>query len=92
MSRPYSSAVRIYAAHYWLIYDKFNHIYRFIRKKLFVPEQYGGNLRVSVVRIKKPHSNMTVQLIEVGAGGFEPPSSRTRTVRSNRAEPRPDCG
>jgi hypothetical protein len=26
----------------------------------------------------------------VGAGGFEPPTSRTRTVRSNRAEPRPD--
>jgi hypothetical protein len=26
----------------------------------------------------------------VGAGGFEPPTSRTRTVRSNRAEPRPE--
>ena len=25
----------------------------------------------------------------VGAGGFEPPTSRTRTVRSIRAEPRP---
>jgi hypothetical protein len=27
----------------------------------------------------------------VGAGGFEPPTSRTRTVRSSRAEPRPGC-
>ena len=84
MSRPYSSVARIYAAHHGLIYDKYYHIYRLI------PKPYGGNLLVSVVRIKKPHSNMTVQLIEVGAGGFEPPSSRTRTVRSNRAEPRPD--
>ena len=28
--------------------------------------------------------------IKVGAGGFEPPTSRTRTVRSSRAEPRPE--
>jgi hypothetical protein len=27
---------------------------------------------------------------KVGAGGFEPPTSRTRTVRSSRAEPRPE--
>ncbi len=31
-----------------------------------------------------------LRLIPVGAGGFEPPSSRTRTARSNRAEPRPE--
>ena len=28
----------------------------------------------------------------VGAGGFEPPTSRTRTVRSSRTEPRPEAG
>ncbi len=26
----------------------------------------------------------------VGARGFEPPTSRSRTVRSSRAEPRPE--
>ncbi len=30
--------------------------------------------------------------VVVGAGGFEPPTSRTRTVRSIRAEPRPVTG
>ncbi len=28
--------------------------------------------------------------LKVGAAGFEPATSRTRTVRSSRAEPRPD--
>ena len=30
------------------------------------------------------------QFFLVGAGGFEPPTSRTRTVHSIRTEPRPE--
>ena len=45
----------------------------------------------STLRKSKPHrfSFLIPVRSPVGAGGFEPPTSRTRTVRSSRAEPRP---
>ncbi len=41
---------------------------------------------------RRPHGypNRLAVRSTVGAGGFEPPTSRTRTVRSIRTEPRPD--
>ncbi len=41
---------------------------------------------------RRPHGypNRLAVRSTVGAGGFEPPTSRTRTVRSIRAEPRPE--
>src|SRR3990172_2171866 len=39
---------------------------------------------------KKRAAGQGLPLLMVGAGGFEPPTSRTRTVRSSRSEPRPE--
>jgi uncharacterized protein DUF2630 len=40
-------------------------------------------------RRRKPRSRTQTGL--VGASGFEPPTSWSRTRRSSQAEPRPDC-
>ena len=46
-------------------------------------------LEGSVPNIKEVVSFIMRQPLSVGAGGFGPPTSRSRTVRSIRAEPRP---
>jgi len=61
-------------------------------------ERARGGHRIGIVKAKRPWApslrpsevQMIVVVEMVGARGFEPPASWTRTRRSSQAEPRPD--